>query len=199
MNGWLSALFASLRFFRYWWIKHITHWDCGCGCNTVSVMLAWQPCHCLHLPSGFSGLLYWFKMQTLWTLIRLLWSYLFEYVFRTNTVFQGHSFLLCIDCVLISEVASGKSICYSHHIHKSMSWVTFFKPFFFMKSWKYLLCCSLFIGRNLDLPLSINPLYSDGLFHLIWYNKLGMVHCIYWGVTGYNFQIKLSFILLRSF
>ena len=43
----------------------------------------------------------------------------------------------------------------------------------------------------------INLLCSNGFFLLVWYNKLGMVHCIYWGVIGYNFQIKLYFFSLK--
>ena len=34
----------------------------------------------------------------------------------------------------------------------------------------------------------INLLYTYGLFLLVCYNKLGIVHCTYIGVCGYNFQ-----------
>ena len=33
-----------------------------------------------------------------------------------------------------------------------------------------------------------NPLYTNGFFLLV-YNKLGIVHCTYLGVLGYNFPI----------
>ena len=36
-----------------------------------------------------------------------------------------------------------------------------------------------------------------GFFLLVWCNKLGMVHCIYRGVTGYNFKRKLCLLLFR--
>ena len=36
---------------------------------------------------------------------------------------------------------------------------------------------------------NLNPLYTNhGFFLLIGYNKLGIVHCIYLGVSGYKFQ-----------
>ena len=31
----------------------------------------------------------------------------------------------------------------------------------------------------------INPLYTNGLFLLVWYNNLGIVHCTYLEVSGY--------------
>ena len=47
-------------------------------------------------------------------------------------------------------------------------------------SWFYLLC-----------PIEF--------FLWVWCDKLGMVHCIYWGVTGYNFLIKMHFFCWRLF
>ena len=44
-----------------------------------------------------------------------------------------------------------------------------------------------------------NPLYSNGFFLLIWYNKLGIVHCTYIGVSGYNFPKILYSFVWRSF
>ena len=41
-----------------------------------------------------------------------------------------------------------------------------------------------------------NHFIPNGFFLLVCYNKLGMVHCIYQGVTGYNFQIKIVFLSL---
>ena len=41
----------------------------------------------------------------------------------------------------------------------------------------------------------INPLCTNRFFQLVGRNTLGLVHCIYWGVTAYNFQIKLYFFL----
>ena len=39
------------------------------------------------------------------------------------------------------------------------------------------------------------PLCTNGFFPLVWYNKLGMVHCIFWGVTGYSFKMIFSVFL----
>ena len=41
-------------------------------------------------------------------------------------------------------------------------------------------------------------LYTYEFFHLIWNNKLWMIHCILWGVTDYIFQLKLKVFLWRS-
>ena len=41
---------------------------------------------------------------------------------------------------------------------------------------------------ELDTLHYINPLYTNDFFLLVWYNKLGLVHCTYLGVSGYNFQ-----------
>ena len=37
-----------------------------------------------------------------------------------------------------------------------------------------------------------NPLYTDGFFLLVWYNKLGIVFCTYLGVSGYNLKKKIE-------
>ena len=43
-------------------------------------------------------------------------------------------------------------------------------------------------------------LYNNNvLFLLVWCNKLGIVHCIYRGVTGSNFQIKLQLTLTQRY
>ena len=34
--------------------------------------------------------------------------------------------------------------------------------------------------------VSLTHMCTNGFFLLVLYNTLGMVHCIYWGVTGYN-------------
>ena len=51
----------------------------------------------------------------------------------------------------------------------------------------------------------VNPLYTNGLFLLVCYNKLGIVHCTYLGVSGYNckknivlFYLKILFTLTNS-
>ena len=41
------------------------------------------------------------------------------------------------------------------------------------------------------------PSYTDGFFLLVWYNKVGIVHCTYLCVSGYNFQNNC--ILLSQF
>ena len=45
----------------------------------------------------------------------------------------------------------------------------------------------------------VNPLYTNGLFPLVCYNKLGIVHCTYLGVSGYYFQIIYLFCLKTFF
>ena len=40
----------------------------------------------------------------------------------------------------------------------------------------------------------LNPLYTNGFFLLAWYNKLGIVHCTYLGVSSYNLQ-KICILL----
>ena len=42
-----------------------------------------------------------------------------------------------------------------------------------------------------------NPLCSNGLFLLVCCIYLGMVHCLYRGITGYKFQIKIVFLSLK--
>ena len=49
-----------------------------------------------------------------------------------------------------------------------------------------------------DLTI-LNPLCAYGFSSLVWYNKLGMFHCICLGVTGYDFQMTLYFFFCRSF
>ena len=34
----------------------------------------------------------------------------------------------------------------------------------------------------------INPLYTNGFFLLVWFHKLGTVHCACLGASGYNFK-----------
>ena len=43
-----------------------------------------------------------------------------------------------------------------------------------------------------------NPLYTNGFFLLVRYNKLGMVHCTYPGVSGYNFIVWRSFFTFTN-
>ena len=40
------------------------------------------------------------------------------------------------------------------------------------------------------------PFQTNGLFHKVWYSKVRKIHCIYWGVRGYNFQENIVFFLL---
>ena len=44
------------------------------------------------------------------------------------------------------------------------------------------------------LDLFFNPLYTHGFFLQVRHNKLGIVHCPYLGVSGYNFQNILYFL-----
>ena len=45
----------------------------------------------------------------------------------------------------------------------------------------------------------INPLYTNGFFLLVWYNKFGIVHCTYLKVSAYNFLKILYFFVRGSF
>ena len=44
-----------------------------------------------------------------------------------------------------------------------------------------------------ELKKIVNPFQTNGHFHYAKYNKVSMIHCIYLGVTGYNFQLVLYF------
>ena len=44
-----------------------------------------------------------------------------------------------------------------------------------------------------------NHLHTNGFFFLFWYNKLGIIHCTYLGVSGYNIQKILNYFVWRSF
>ena len=43
----------------------------------------------------------------------------------------------------------------------------------------------------------VNPFQINGIFHKATYNKVRMVHCIYRGVIGYNFQRIIVFLSLK--
>ena len=49
------------------------------------------------------------------------------------------------------------------------------------------------IGRL--IVLLINPLFNNGFFLLVWYNKFGIVQCAYVGVLGYNLKKNVFFCL----
>ena len=58
---------------------------------------------------------------------------------------------------------------------------------------------------NMRIELYINPFQTNGIFHKATYNNVSMVHCVYWGVTGYNLKknivflnLKINFILANS-
>ena len=58
------------------------------------------------------------------------------------------------------------------------------------------------IGEALkDSRTLINPLYTNGFFLLVSYNQLGIVHCTYLGVSGYNSKKKkkMFFFCLKIF
>ena len=42
--------------------------------------------------------------------------------------------------------------------------------------------------------LRLNPLCNKGFFLLVWCNRLGIVHCTFIGVSGYNFKKILHFL-----
>ena len=45
--------------------------------------------------------------------------------------------------------------------------------------------------------LSPYPFQTNGIFHKATYNKGRMVHCIYRGVTGYNFPKNIAFLSMK--
>ena len=47
--------------------------------------------------------------------------------------------------------------------------------------------------------IQVNLLYTNRFFLLVWYNKLGVVHCTYLEVSGYIFKIILYSFAGRSF
>ena len=61
----------------------------------------------------------------------------------------------------------------------------------------YTVYCTCISPSVCDLWL--NPLYSNGFFHLIWNNFIGMVHCIYPGVSGCSLKRKLYSFVWNSF
>ena len=54
------------------------------------------------------------------------------------------------------------------------------------------------INNSVDLNVKLgkkrldSPLCANGFSLPVWHNKLGMVHCKYCGIIGYNFQ-RISF------
>ena len=53
-------------------------------------------------------------------------------------------------------------------------------------------------GFKLSLLL-FAPLYTNGFFLLIIYNKFGIVNCTYLGVSGYNLKKNIVFFCLQIF
>ena len=52
----------------------------------------------------------------------------------------------------------------------------------------YLHCLSFYTFSPCIIVKTNNPLYTNDIFHLVWYNKLGIVHCTYLGVSDYYFH-----------
>ena len=52
--------------------------------------------------------------------------------------------------------------------------------------------CQVSLVVNNFIQQDINHLYTNGFDRLVWYNKLGMVHCTFLVESGYNFM-KISF------
>ena len=46
--------------------------------------------------------------------------------------------------------------------------------------------------KSVEEKVLVNPFYTYVLFPLVWYSKLGIVHCTYLGVLGYNFHFCLN-------
>ena len=60
-------------------------------------------------------------------------------------------------------------------------------------------CISDSLYINIAFPF--NPLYTNGFFLLVRYNKLWIVHCTYHlvGMSGYNFETNIVFFCLKIF
>ena len=43
-------------------------------------------------------------------------------------------------------------------------------------------------------PTCLTPLYINGFFLLLWYDKYGIVHYTYWGVSGCNLKKNVFFV-----
>ena len=54
-------------------------------------------------------------------------------------------------------------------------------------------------GDLTGMPIMLNPLYTNGIFLLVWYNKLGIAHCTYLGVSGYSFHKILHSFAWKCF
>ena len=50
------------------------------------------------------------------------------------------------------------------------------------------------IRHYANVKVILNPLYTNGFFLLVQYDKLGIVHCTHLGVSDYNFQ-KICILL----
>ena len=48
--------------------------------------------------------------------------------------------------------------------------------------------------RKTNENVNINPLYTNEFFLLVSYYKLGIVHCTFLGMSGYNFRKILYFL-----
>ena len=46
--------------------------------------------------------------------------------------------------------------------------------------------------------LLFNPLYTNGFIHLVLYIKLRIVHCIFLGMSGYDFEKNIVFFCLET-
>ena len=56
-----------------------------------------------------------------------------------------------------------------------------------------------FMGTQNNSNVDINPLYTNSLFLLVYFNRLWTVQCTYLGVSGYNFSKSIGFFCLNIF
>ena len=57
--------------------------------------------------------------------------------------------------------------------------------------------CGGYNKHNIKGRVLFIPLCTNGFFHPVRDNKLGLVHCIYRGVTGFKFPNKIVFLSLK--
>ena len=60
--------------------------------------------------------------------------------------------------------------------------------------------CVMGATRMMASGYNINPSCPNGISQKVWYSYVRMVHCINWGVTGYNFQksMLITFLSLED-
>ena len=92
----------------------------------------------------------------------------------------------------ICNSRSGSQSIFNHSLHGYTGWS--------VSSLSALIhFLSIWFKVSRSIHDNTNPLYTNGFFLLVWYNKLGIIHCTYLGVSGYNFQKIIVYYCLKLF